>query len=82
MGKPILALTSHEGETASVLKQTGGATIADITSTKEIETTLEGYLRALRQGSLQVPDRESVQRHSRFTQAAQLAASLDDVTES
>jgi len=40
LGKPILALTTHTGDTAALLREVGGATIVNLASEDEIREGL------------------------------------------
>jgi hypothetical protein len=79
IAKPILALTSHEGDTASLLRQTGGATIVDSADWQAIYRALPEFLNAAETHAHSQPDRSLVERHSRKTQAKALAHLLDEV---
>ena len=77
IGKPILALTTHAGDTATLLREVGGATIVNIASEDEIYEGLSSFIDALRVGTHPVPDKEKIQRYTREGQAGQLARVLD-----
>src|SRR4029077_436687 len=47
LAKPILALTSHEGDTAKLLQMTGGATIVDSADWRAIYSRLPDFLQAV-----------------------------------
>ena len=79
IGKPILALTTHAGDTATLLREVGGATIVNIASEDEIYEGLSSFIDALRVGTHPVPDKEKIQRYTREGQAGQLARVLDDL---
>jgi len=79
IAKPILALTSHEGDTASLLRQTGGATIVDSADWQAIYRALPEFLKAAETDAHPQPDRSLVERYSRKTQAKALAHLLDEV---
>jgi glycosyltransferase involved in cell wall biosynthesis len=80
LGKPILALTTHTGDTAALLREVGGATIVNIASEDEIYEGLSTFVQALQTGSHPLPSKEKVQRYTRQAQAGQLAAVLDGLT--
>jgi glycosyltransferase involved in cell wall biosynthesis len=80
IGKPILALTTHTGDTAALLRETGGATIVNLVSEDEIYEGLSAFVDALRVGTHPVPDRAKIQRYTREAQAGQLAKVLDGLT--
>ncbi|MDH4053937.1 MAG: glycosyltransferase [Gammaproteobacteria bacterium] len=79
LGRPIFALTTLKGETATLLRQTGGATIADINDSDAIEVALLRFLQEMRAESLRGPDPAIVRNYSRHSQAKQLATCLDDL---
>jgi len=80
LAKPILALTSHEGDTAALLQQTGGATIVDLADWQAIYRTLPEFLKAAETRTHPQPDRNLVQVYSRRGQAAKLAHLLDGIS--
>jgi len=80
IGRPILALTSQTGDTAALLRETGGATILNIAEEEEIYRILPKFLDALRAAKHPLPDPLMVQRFARRNQAAQLAGCLNEVT--
>lgn len=80
IGKPILALTTHTGDTAALLRETGGATIVNLESEDEIYEGLSTFVDALRVGTHPVPDPAKIQRYTREAQAGQLAKVLDGLT--
>ena len=77
VGRPILALTPQEGDTAGLLQEVGGGTIIDLSNVEAIVQRLPGSLECVRQGQHPLPDPEKVQRYDRRKQAQQLAASLE-----
>ena len=77
IGKPILALTTHTGDTATLLRAVGGATIVNLNSEDEIYEGLAAFVAALRAGTHPLPDREKIHRYTRQGQAGQLAKVLD-----
>ena len=74
--RPIFALTTRTGDTASLLNETGGATIVDLASEDEIYRQLPVFLDALRAGKHPVADRSRLERYARHNQAKDLAACL------
>ena len=80
IGKPILAMTTHTGDTAALLHEVGGATVVNIASEDEIYEGLSSFVDALRVGTHPVPDRNKIQRYTRESQAGQLARVLDELT--
>jgi glycosyltransferase involved in cell wall biosynthesis len=79
LAKPILALTSHKGDTASLLRQTGGATIVDSADWQAISRALPEFLNAAQTHAHSQPDRSLVECYSRKAQAKALAHLLDEV---
>lgn len=77
--KPILALTSPEGDTARILQDVGAGSIADLADASAIERTLPDFLRALESGVHSLPDPTAVSNYSRRGQAAALADLLNSV---
>lgn len=77
--KPILALTSHTGDTAALLAECGGATIIDIADEKAIYQALPEMLAAARDGRHPLPRMETVSKYSRQSQARELARCLSGV---
>jgi glycosyltransferase involved in cell wall biosynthesis len=80
IGKPILALTTHTGDTAALLREVGGATIVNLASEDEIYEGLSAFVDALRVGTHPLPDKNKIQRYTRVSQAGQLAKVLDGLT--
>ena len=76
IGRPMLALTSHTGDTAALLNETGGATIVDIADEQAILEALPRFLNAVRRGEHPAPNPTTVQRYARKNQAGFLAHSL------
>ena len=76
IGKPILALTTQTGDTAALLKETGGATIADLANEQEIAEVLPAFLNAVRSGAHSSPDPIRVRQYARQNQAKVLADAL------
>jgi hypothetical protein len=79
LAKPILALTSHTGDTAALLKQTGGATIVDSANADAISQALPEFLSVVQAGSHAQPDPLAIQNFSRRGQAKALANLLNDM---
>ena len=82
LGKPVFALTAEKGDTAELLRDNGGATIADLASTEELFRAFPRFLAGVRSGRHPVPHREKVRRHSRESQAQELAACLSQLVTS
>jgi len=79
--RPILALVSNTGETATLLRRTGGATFIDIGDEQAIYRGLPGFLAAVRHQIHPVASLEVVQQFSRRGQASVLAKCLDQLME-
>ncbi len=77
IGRPILALTSREGDTAALLGQTGGATIVDSAKWEDIYEALPGFLAAIEQQRHSKPHEAIVSSFGRKAQAKQLAGLLE-----
>jgi glycosyltransferase involved in cell wall biosynthesis len=80
LAKPILALTSHDGDTAALLRQTGGATIVDLSDWQAIYRALPEFLKATEARTHPQPERNLVQVYSRRGQAEELARLLDGIS--
>ena len=76
IGRPILALTPAEGDTAALLREAGGSTIFDLMDEAEIERGLPKFLTSVRTGSHLRPTMEVVRRYARHAQTADLATVL------
>jgi glycosyltransferase involved in cell wall biosynthesis len=81
LGKPIFALTTHTGDTAVLLNEVGGATIAELANEGDIYGRLPGFLAALSSGTHALPRQVTIQRYARKSQAAELAKLLKLATE-
>lgn len=77
--RPILALTSHEGDTATLLRDTGGATIVDLMDEEAVREAIPKFLTSLREGTHPRPASERVSSYERRHQARELAACFEDV---
>jgi glycosyltransferase involved in cell wall biosynthesis len=82
IGKPILALTTHTGDTAALLREVGGATIVNLASEDEIYEGLSAFVDTLRVGTHPLPDKDKIQRYTREAQTGQLGKVLDGLTDS
>ena len=76
-GRPVLALTDPDGETARVLASAGVRHIAPIDSQREIVPVIADFLEHVRANTAPTPDAEFVRRASRRNRAGELAALLD-----
>jgi glycosyltransferase involved in cell wall biosynthesis len=79
LAKPILALTSDTGDTAALLRQTGGATIVDSADWQAIYRALPGFLKAAETHTHPRPDPSLIEQYSRKVQAQKLAKLLNEV---
>jgi len=79
IGRPIFALVGDSGDTARVLRDTGGAQLAPLEDVDTIETRLLEFIHALREGSAPLASSDSVAKHSRRAGAILLADLLGQV---
>jgi glycosyltransferase involved in cell wall biosynthesis len=79
--RPILALTSETGDTAALLKDTGGATVVDLSDEQAIYSWLPRFLRSVRDGVHPFPDGRRVQQYEREQQAAEMARHLGQLVD-
>ena len=73
LNKPILALTTHMGDTAGLLNEAGGATIVDIADESAIHDVLPKFLSEVRAGTHPLPLPVKYGLYSRRAQAERLA---------
>jgi glycosyltransferase involved in cell wall biosynthesis len=78
LGKPILALTSETGDTAALLRETGGATLVHLADEDAIYRAVPVFLRSVQQQAHSLPDAAKARRYSRRSQAEQLAKCLSE----
>jgi glycosyltransferase involved in cell wall biosynthesis len=78
--KPILALTSKQGDTARLLADAGGATIVDLASEQEIYEILPMFIDRVHSRRHGLPDATIVQGFSREYQTSVLSACLTEVS--
>jgi hypothetical protein len=79
LGKPILALTAAEGDTARLLTATGGTTIVELHDEEAIYATLPKFLAAIRSGTHPAPDPVVTRRYERRNHARELAGCLESI---
>ena len=79
LGRPILALTPHEGDTAVLLRETGGATIVDLADEEMIVSALPRIIAKIRNGTHPLPDPDKVRYYARSQQALDLAHRFNEV---
>jgi glycosyltransferase involved in cell wall biosynthesis len=76
-GRPILAMTDAQGDTAATLREAGTGVIADLSCATDIAEKFDAFLASLATWTAP-PDRAAIeQRYSRHAQARQLARLLD-----
>lgn len=78
-GRPILALTDPDGDTAAAMRSAATGVICRLADADDITVQLQAYVEGLRNGSLQGTAREVAERHSRRARTAELAAVLNEV---
>lgn len=76
-GRPILALTDPQGDTAATVRHAGLDTIARLDSIDEIQRLLERFIDQDASQSLPIPDGDHVAGASRKQRAGSLATLLD-----
>jgi glycosyltransferase involved in cell wall biosynthesis len=74
--KPVLALTAEVGDTAAILKQSGGATIVDLADEEAIYRAFPTFLTSVQQGTHEPADLAKVEQYNRKSQAKELAGCL------
>jgi glycosyltransferase involved in cell wall biosynthesis len=79
LGKPVLALTPEEGDTAKLLDEVGGATIVDLGKEEEIYRAIPTFLTSIRNSTHAIPNAERASRYSRKYQTYQLSACLSEM---
>jgi glycosyltransferase involved in cell wall biosynthesis len=77
--KPILAITSESGDTASLLKEVGGATIADLSDQNSIYQALCSLVSRTRARQHLLPDPQKTSMYTRRSETKDLARLLDEV---
>jgi glycosyltransferase involved in cell wall biosynthesis len=80
IGRPIFALVGSDGDTASILRETGGAVAAPPGDVATIARYLGEFISALREGRTPRLKPEVVARYSRRQGTASLAKLLDQVS--
>ena len=76
--RPILALTSGTGDTAVLLRSTGGATIVDLAGEEAIYRALPDFLAAVARGEHSLPNESAARQYSRRNQAREVAQYLSE----
>lgn len=82
LGRPILALTTPHGDTAQLLAECGGSTVAPLLDEEAIYRALPPFLDALRGQRHPAPDPGLTARYARWSQAGELAACLTELRSS
>jgi glycosyltransferase involved in cell wall biosynthesis len=77
--KPILALTTRTGDTAALLYECGGATIADLSNVQAICDELPSFISSVRSGTHSLPRLDAISKYSRRTLTRELANCLSEV---
>jgi len=80
IGRPIFALVGEQGDTAALLRDTGGAEVVPLDNVDTIELRLAEFLCALREGRCPKANVVIVQRYSRRAGAVSLAEIMDRVS--
>lgn len=79
LGRPILALTSETGDTASLLRQVGGATLIDLADEQAIYAGLPSFAHAVSERRHAVPSPSVAARYSRRNLTQELANHLNQL---
>jgi len=79
LGKPILALTTETGDTGSLLKQVGGATIIDLEDEHAIAAGLLTFIQAVQESTHQLPSAAVASHYSRRNLTRELANHLNQL---
>jgi hypothetical protein len=72
-------MVDSEGDTAATLRSAGVGTIVPLESSEEIASSLEIFLKQIRQGSATVADENVVRGLARESRAVELAALFDQI---
>jgi glycosyltransferase involved in cell wall biosynthesis len=78
-GKPILALTDPEGDTATLLRNLGINTIASLSDKEYIKKSFLNFIRSVRQATAPISKRNDILQYSRENQACELAEIFKEV---
>lgn len=79
IGRPVFALVGEAGDTAALLRDTGGAALVPMDDVAAIERGLSEFIQALLEDRSPVANATVVQGYSRHQGAALLARVLDEV---
>lgn len=80
IGRPIFALVGPQGDTATVLRNSGGAHLAPLDDVDAIEVRLLEFIQALRDGHAPQARADIVAKYSRREGAIQLAKLLNETS--
>ena len=80
IGRPILALVDDDGDTAEVLRRTGGAKVVSMDDVDAIAVQLPKFIQGVRDRCISRARAEVVGSYARSEGAAILAAMLDQIT--
>lgn len=79
VGRPIFALVGQCGDTAALLRESGGAELVTPDNIAQIEERLAGFIANVRNGCASTAKPDDVVRYSRRSGASLLASLLDEV---
>lgn len=79
--RPVFALTDHAGNTASLLRESGIDTIADIANKDDIKLGLMKFLGLLMRGESPIASEAAIAAHSRYARTGELVKILNQVAE-
>lgn len=79
-GRPIVALTDADGDTAAVIREEGAGVIAQLDSREDITRVLRDFLASHRDGTLRAMHSDQIEKYSRENQTRDLAGLLDQIT--
>ncbi len=80
IGRPIFALVGEQGDTAGILRETGGATCVPLDDVSAIQSRLMDFVSVLREGHAPRASQDAISRYARSESAAKLARMLDRIT--
>lgn len=78
-GRPILALTDPDGDTAQAIREAGAGKPLRLTDTADIKAGLLEFLAAIKTDSAAIADPSYIQQYSRQAQAEELANLFDQI---
>ena len=81
-GKPILALTDADGDTATLLRSAGGNDIVDIADEKNIADGLRRFIDGIRSKTIVGTPKAVAAKYSRRARTQELAKLLDEIAAS